>query len=311
MKTKDRPERQIDRLVRGLGAASAGLGLPMVARPAGVARLAGVDDIAAAPALIRGVGVRELGHAGLLLLGPRGSVWTRVVGDAMDLALMGQALRSRRGDRRSRLTVATVAVLGITAVDVYAAARTARSQHGNGRPGPLELSASTTVNKSPEEVYAFWRDLGNLPSFMGHLESVSDNGDGTSSWVAKAPLGKSVTWDAEITGEEPGRRLAWRSLQGADVDNSGTVHFAAAPGDRGAEVKVVLHYDVPGGALGRAAAKLFGEEPEQQVRDDLRRFKQVMETGQVVLSDGLPHGTEAKKQLLQRPARALTRRSTR
>ncbi len=311
MTSTQSPERGIDRLVRGLGLASAGLGVPMVWRPDAVARRVGVDDAAVATSVIRAVGARELLHAGLLLLGPRRFVWTRVAGDAMDLAVMGHALRSRRGERRSRLTVATVAVLGITAVDAYAAARTARAQHGNGRPGPLELQATTTVNRSPEEVYAFWRDLGNLPSFMGHLESVTDHGDGTSSWVAKAPLGKSVSWDAEITGEEAGRRLAWRSLEGAGVDNSGTVHFAAAPGDRGTEVKVVLHYDVPGGALGRATAKLLGEEPEQQVRDDLRRFKQVMETGQVVRSDGLPEGTDAKKQLLQRPARALKRRSTR
>jgi uncharacterized membrane protein len=304
MKTKDRPERQIDRLVRGLGVASAGLGLPMVARPSGVARVAGVDDIATAPALIRGVGVRELGHAGLLLLGPRRSVWTRVLGDAMDLALMGHALRSRSGDRLARLSLATLAVAGITAVDVRAALRTRGSQHGAGRPGPLELRASTTVNRPPEEVYAFWRELGRLPSFMGHLESVVENDDGTSHWVAHGPASKKVSWDAEITSEEPGRRLSWMSLPGADVENSGTVHFAPAPGDRGTEVSVVLHYDVPGGVLGRAVATLFGEEPEQQVRDDLRRFKQVIETGEVVRTEILPRGTEAKRRFLQGPARA-------
>ncbi|MFW5471135.1 SRPBCC family protein [Knoellia sp. CPCC 206435] len=304
MKTKDRPERQIDRLVRGLGVASAGLGLPMVLRPSGVARVAGVDDIATAPALIRGVGVRELGHAGLLLLGPRRSVWTRVVGDAMDLALMGHALRSRSGDRLGRLSLATLAVAGITALDVRAALRTRGSQHGAGRPGPLALRASTTVNRPPDEAYAFWRELDRLPSFMGHLESVVENDDGTSHWVAHGPAGKQVSWDAEITSEEPGRRLSWMSLPGADVENSGTVHFAPAPGDRGTEVSVVLHYDVPGGLLGRAVATLFGEEPEQQVRDDLRRFKQVIETGEVVRTEILPRGTEAKRRFLQGPARA-------
>lgn len=304
MKTMNRPERRIDRLVLGLGVASAGLGLPMVARPLGVARLAGVDDLATAPAVIRGVGVRELGHAGLLLLGPRRAVWTRVVGDVMDLALMGSALRSRSGTRLRRLALATVAVAGISALDVSAARRARSSQQGGGRPGPLELRASTTVNRPPEEVYAFWRDLGRLPSFMLHLESVVENDDGTSHWVAHGPAGKKVSWDAEITSEEPGRRLSWMSLPGADVENSGTVHVAAAPGDRGTEVSVVLHYDVPGGRLGRAVATLFGEEPEQQVRDDLRRFKQVLEAGEVVRTEILPRGTEAKRRFLQGPARA-------
>ncbi|MFW5467736.1 SRPBCC family protein [Knoellia sp. CPCC 206391] len=277
----------------------------MLWRPDGVARRVGVDDAASAPLVIRAVGARELLHAGLLLFGPRRAVWTRVAGDAMDVAVLGHAWSRRSGERRSRLAVATAAALGIAAVDGYAAVRTARSQHGSGRPGPLRLQASVTVNRTPEEVHAFWRDLGNLPSFMGHLKSVSERSDGTSHWVAKGPAGTSVSWDAEITGEEVGRRLAWKSLEGADVHNSGTVHFSPAPGDRGTEVKVVLHYDVPGGPLGRAAAKLLGEEPEQQVRDDLRRFKQVMETGEVVRSDGLPHGAEARKQLVQRSARAL------
>lgn len=296
------PERTTGRLVRALGLASASLGVPMLWRTEEVARLVGVDDNPQAATVIRAVGAREMAHAGLLLLGPQRSVWTRVVGDAMDLAVLGAALRERSGVRRTRTTVATLAVAGITALDLYAAARTGNRQHGRGRPGPLELHASVTVNKDPDEVYGFWRDLENLPTFMLHLKDVSEDGDGRSHWVANAPVRRKVRWDAEITGDEPGRRISWRSLPGADVDNSGTVHFAPAPGNRGTEVGVVLHYDVPGGRIGRIAAKLLGEEPEQQVRDDLRRFKQVMETGDVVRSNGLPHGTDARHQLAQRPA---------
>jgi uncharacterized membrane protein len=196
-------------------------------------------------------------------------------------------------------------VLGITGLDLYTAARTRNQQHGAGRPGPLELHASATVNKSPEEVYAFWRDLANLPTFMLHLRAVSEDADGRTHWVAEAPVRRKVQWDAEITGDEPGRRISWKSLPDADVDTSGTVHFAPAPGDRGTEVRVVMHYDIPGGRVGRVLAKVFGEEPEQQVRDDLRRFKQVMETGDVVRSDGLPHGTDARHQLVQRPAQPI------
>jgi uncharacterized membrane protein len=274
-----------------------------------VAHAAGVDDDASSRPLIRAVGVRELVAALLLLSGAQRSVWFRVAGDAADLALLGSALTGKKGDRARRVRGATGFVAALTAVDLYAALRRERDQHGPGRPGPLALQASVTVNKSPEETYAFWRDLTNLPRFMQHLESVTPvaDGDGRSHWVAKAPLGTSVSWDAEITSEEPGRRLAWKSLPGGRIDNSGTVHFAEAPGDRGTEVKVVLHYDIPGGRLGRAIARIAGENPVQQVRDDLRRFKQVIETGDIVRTDGLPGGTDAKKQGAQRPAQPLGR----
>ncbi len=302
--------RSTSLLVRGLGLGSAALGVPMLLQTDEVAALVGVDDDASSRPLIKAVGVRELAAAALLLVGPKRSVWFRVAGDAMDLALLGSAMSDRSGKREQRVRAATAVVAGLTAVDLYAALRSQRDQHGPGRPGPLRLEATVTVNKSAEEAFGFWRDLTNLPRFMVHLESVTPDpdSDARSHWVAKAPFGTSVSWDAEITSEEPGRRLAWRSLPGSRIDNSGTVHFAPAPGDRGTEVKVVLHYDVPGGRLGRAVATLFGEEPTQQVRDDLRRFKQVIETGDLVRSDGLPGGTEARKQGVQRPAQPLGRR---
>jgi uncharacterized membrane protein len=297
------PERTTDRLVRFLGLASAGLGVPMLWKTDEVAEASGVDDSRVAPAVIRAVGARELVHAALLLLGPSRSVWTRVAGDAADLAVLTRAVQSRTGERRARTTAVTVAVLGITALDLYVATRSARRQHGRGRPGPLELHASTTVNRSPHETYGFWRDFENLPSFMLHLRSVSVSGNGRSHWEANAPVRRKVRWDAEITGDEPGRRISWRSLPGADIDNSGTVHFAPAPDGEGTEVRVHLHYDVPGGRIGRMVAKLWGEEPEQQVRDDLRRFKQVLETGDLVRSDALPHGTDARHQFVQSAAK--------
>jgi uncharacterized membrane protein len=295
------PERSTDRLVRALGLASAGLGVPMLLRTESVARFAGVENGASGLTAVKATGARELAHAALLLLGPPGTVWTRVAGDAVDLTLLGRAISARKGKRRQRTTTAALAVGGIAAVDLYAALRTVNQQHGRGRPGPLQLQATVTVNKSPDEVYAFWRDFTNLPTFMLHLTSVTPLGDDgrRTRWEANAPLRRSVTWEAELTSEEPGRRIAWKSLPGSTIDNAGTVHFAPAPGDRGTEVKVVLHYSVPGGRLGQAVAKLLGEEPEQQVRDDLRRFKQVMETGDVVRSEGLPQGTDARHQVAQ------------
>ena len=302
----DRPDSSARRLARGLGLGSIALGAGPILAPEKLARKLGVDDHARAPGLIRAVGIRELVQGVVLLAAPARAVWLRVLGDAMDVALLGSAVGGRRGDRDRRTTTALAAVLGITALDVYAAARASRTgQHGRGRPGPLQLRASTTVNRSPQEVYAFWRDLENLPRFMLHLRSVADLGEGRSLWKANAPMRKTVTWEAEMTGDEPGRRISWQSLPGADVDNSGTVHFTPAPDGKGTEVSVTLHYDVPGGAIGRAVAKLLGEEPEQQVRDDLRRFKQVMETGDIVRTETLPDGTDAGRQFLQRPAQAL------
>ena len=170
----------------------------------------------------------------------------------------------------------------------------------------MELTATTTIRRPASEVYAFWRDLENLPTFMAHLEEVRATGERTSHWSAAAPFGKDVGWDAEIVDEVPGEKIAWRSTANADVPNAGTVRFAPAPDGVSTEVHVVLVYDIPGGAVGKAVAKYFGEEPHQQLDDDLRRLKQVLETGEVVRSDGAPWGKRARKEFPQRPAQPLS-----
>jgi uncharacterized membrane protein len=141
----------------------------------------------------------------------------------------------------------------------------------------VKVEESVTINKSPEELYRFWRNFENLPRFMDHLESVKTSGANRSHWVAKGPAGSSVQWDAEIYNEKENELIAWRSLEGADVDNAGSVHFTPATGGGGTEVRVSLKYNPPGGIVGAAIAKLWGEEPAQQIREDLQRFKQVME----------------------------------
>lgn len=299
----DRPEADARPLARTLGLVSLALGVPAVAAPDAVSRLVGVDDSATAPRVVSAVGYRELVHAVTLLVGSPTTVWTRVAGDVVDLVTLGQALAHRSGERRTRVTATTAVVAGLTAVDLVAALRSRGSgQHGRGRPGPLVAQAATTIRRSPRQVYDYWRDLENLPTFMTHLRSVTDDGGGRSTWTADAPIRRSVRWQAELTGDVPGQRISWKSLPGADVDNSGTVHFAPTPDGEATEVRVRLHYDVPGGAVGRAVARLWGEEPVQQVNDDLRRFKQILETGSVVVSDGLPHGVDSGHQLSQRPA---------
>ena len=146
----------------------------------------------------------------------------------------------------------------------------------------IHVEQAFTVNKTPWELYQYWRDFTNLPKIMSHLESVTVIDDKRSHWVAKAPAiaGGKVEWDAEIINDEPNALIAWRSLADADVDNAGSVRFVPAPGDRGTEVKVVIDYIPPAGRLGKWVAKLFGEAPDQQIEDDLRKFKRVMETGQ-------------------------------
>lgn len=292
------PGPGLRRTARLLGLASAGLGASMLARPRDVARLSGVDDSPTAVGVLTAVGARELLHATGLLAGRPRWAWTRVAGDAMDLTAMGVALRNRHGDRARRLTDATIAVGGLALLDVVTALASLRSGRSSGT---RVVSAATTVNKPPQEVYAFWRDLEHLPQFMAHVREVRTLDGRRSHWVAEAP-GRPVAWNAEITEDRPGRSLRWRSTGRADVDNEGSVEFAAAPGGRGTEVRVRLSYVQPGGRAGRLVAKVLGESPDQQIRDDLTRFKQVLETGEVVRSEGTPEGPMARRLARQRSA---------
>lgn len=168
----------------------------------------------------------------------------------------------------------------------------------------VEVKAAVTVRRPRPEVYAFWWDLEGFPDFMIHLESVQLTGDRHSHWVATAPAGRTVEWEAEIVEERENELIAWRSLPGADVHNEGRVRFVDAPRGQGTEIHVELSYDAPAGAAGDLLAKLFGEQPEQQVKDDLRRAKQILETGEVVRSEGSPEGISARRQARQRPAQA-------
>lgn len=148
------------------------------------------------------------------------------------------------------------------------------------------------VNKSSEELYNFWRGFEKLPSFMSHIISVRQLDDQHSEWTVKAPsiVGGQMTWKAKITTNHPNNTIEWETEPGSDVHHKGQVTFTRAPGDRGTYVKVELSYAPPAGQLGRWIAKLFGDEPEQQIRSDLRKFKQLMETGEVATVEGQPRG---------------------
>ena len=156
----------------------------------------------------------------------------------------------------------------------------------------VHVEKAIAIDKSPEELFSFWREFDNLPRFMKHLESVTCSGLNRSHWVAKGPAGKNVEWDAEIYNEKPNEMIAWRSLEGADIVNAGSVHFKPL-GVRGTEVKVVLNYNLPGGKISALFAKLFGSEPGQMIADDLRRLKQILETGEAATIEGQPSGRVA------------------
>jgi uncharacterized membrane protein len=206
----------------------------------------------------------------------------------MDLALLGTAVLSDKA-KLGRVAAVTAAVAGVTALDLVCSQQLSRSPDARAPGGGIRVRKAITINRSPEDLYRFWRDFENLPRFMRHLESVRVLDDGRSHWVARGPGGSRVEWDAEITLDVANQLIAWRSLEG-DVDTAGSVRFERAPGGRGAVVRVDMQYRPPAGAMGALIARLFGEEPEQQVPEELRRFKQVMEAGEIPTTEGQPQG---------------------
>jgi uncharacterized membrane protein len=278
-------------LAKALGWFSLGLGIAQLTAPKRLNRMIGAREDSKSRTMMLAVGVREIA-AGVGLLTqarPAAWAWGRVAGDAMDLALVGNALTSDEHDRPRTAATAT-ALLAITALDVYCAQRLTQTRRdamtkADAKHQGTRVRKSITVNRPASEVYAFWRNFENLPRFMQHLESVQMTGGGRSHWKAKAPAGTTVEWDAETTEDRPNQLIAWRSVEGADVSNAGVVRFVPAAGGRGTEIHVDLRYEPPAGKVGELVAKLFGEEPSQQVDGDLRRFKQVLEIGEVVYSD--------------------------
>jgi uncharacterized membrane protein len=182
---------------------------------------------------------------------------------------------------------------------VYAAAgiNTASDREGTrealgGTRGVL-VEEVVTINASASQLYAFWRKLEQLPRFMDHLVSITQIDERRSHWVAKAPGRRTVEWDAEIINEVPGELIGWRTLDGADVVSAGSVRFKRAPGNRGTEVRVRLQYEPPAGKIGATVAWLLGHDPSQAIREDLRRFKQLMEAGEIPTTAGQPRGKQS------------------
>ncbi|HUR95406.1 MAG TPA: SRPBCC family protein [Gemmatimonadales bacterium] len=204
-------------------------------------------------------------------------------------ALLGYSLRQRR--MRALLIPLGGALLkramtGVCEVNRALGRNSARDEQtmspvaslhrGEGR----KIEEAVTINRPRDELYRFWRHFENLPRFMDNLESVTVLDDKRSHWVAKGPVGTRVEWDAEIHNEIENELIAWRSLPGADVDQAGSVHFSPVH-NGGTDVRVIMRYSPPAGKLGDAVAHVLGDDPDRQIADDLRRFKQVMDAGEV------------------------------
>lgn len=154
----------------------------------------------------------------------------------------------------------------------------------------VKVVTTLTINRPPADLYGFWMNLENLPRFMNHLQEVRVLDKRRSHWVAKAPAGRTAQWDAEIINQKANDLVAWRSCAGSEIQNAGSVRFKPAPAGRGTEMTVSLEYVPPGGTIGKIIAHWFGEEPAQQLSADLRRFKAMMETGEIPTTEGQPVG---------------------
>jgi len=209
--------------------------------------------------------------------------WGAMVGGSA-LALYGLTRRSKTG-------AAVAATGGLLA---FAGARI------SSQPQSIHAEASFTVNVPPEEAYRFWLNLENLPRFMSHLESVRDLGNGKSEWITRGPMQMEVKWTAQVVDQRDGQWIVWRSDPDSALPNSGSVQFRRAPGNRGTEVTVAMQYMPPAGPVGKAFAMLFGKDPSRAIYEDLRHFKQLMETGEIATTVGQPHGRRSAKVRLKK-----------
>lgn len=286
--------RRASTLGRALGWLSLGLGIGATLQSRRMSAAIGMESREGA---VRVAGARELTAAyGLLSAGdPTPWLWSRVAGDVMDLLMLGAA--ARRRPRRNRALTAFGIVAAVTAIDVWAGFSAARRKElqrpeyaASGRAeGAIE--ESLIVNKSPEQCYSYWRKLEQVPRFMSLLRSVTEIDAQRSHWVLEAAPGVHIEWDAELTHDDPGRRLAWRSLPNPRIAHVGVVRFNPAPGKRGTVVRVITHYRLlPGFDGPRYLTSLFESAPRARVREDLRRFKQLLETGEVPTTEGQSHG---------------------
>jgi len=292
MRQRDQENEQggLDRLVTGLGWFSVGLGTAQLLAPKQVARLAGLSTKGPACMTMRLFGAREL-MSGLGILRRRApSRWlmARVAGDLLDLSALGSSFFSkekrfrRRASTRGRLTTALASVAAVTALDVLGYRGTTKKERRLESPREAaELKAAITIDRSAQDLYAFWREVENLPRFMTHVASVEGIDERRSRWTMKVPGTPSASWEATIVEDRPGELIGWRTegSLASQIMEGGEVSFQPAPGGRGTEVHVVLR--TAGATLPSALARWLKKVPQRWLAHELRLFKQLMELGEI------------------------------
>jgi uncharacterized membrane protein len=286
----DRESIDRESINRLLGWFSLGLGVTQLLAPRALGRAIGVGE---QTTVMRLCGAREI-VSGLGLLSGRAPAtfaMARVAGDAMDLALLGASLTSNQANP-NRIAAAATAVAGVAAIDLYASKLDVQASLA-GAPQDSALAVSLIINSQPQRVYEFWRQLDNLPRFMQHLASVEVVDERVSRWVARGAGGLRLQWESEIVEDRPNEFISWRTREGSTIQHSGSVRFEPAPGGRGTVVRVELLHGAPGGRVAAQAAKVLGAAPAAAIREDLRRLKQLLETGEIPTTRGQPSGARS------------------
>ena len=295
-------------LAQGLGWFSVLSGIAALLAPRTVGSAAGLGSNNSS--VMRSIGMRELatGVGILTRKNPAPWLWARTAGDVVDLALLAGGIRPGNPDR-GKAALSFITLTGVLALDALAASHLTRHAghplvSGVAAPTDLYFETSIATTRSPQECYQFWRNIDNLPRFMRSVESVQRLDERRFHWVAKGAaatgLATALEWDCEITEDRPGAALAWRTLDGALVPNAGSVIFEPAPNGRGTIVRLSIHYSPIDGQLTSGLAKLLRQDPQSQVREDLRRFKQLLETGEFATTRGQSTG---RRSLVGRAAR--------
>jgi uncharacterized membrane protein len=285
-------EEAAQRLARALGWFSVGLGLASLVAPHRLAQMIGLGQHGANVTLLRAIGARELASGvGILTQeNPSNWLWTRVGGDALDLALLTRAMGDEDADR-GRVAATTAAVIGVTAVDAFATRQFIQDEGALARETAQtpahepRVASAITVNAPIGEVFAAWEGFATLPRFMDSFATVRVTDDHLSHWRASLPGGLNISWDAVITNVVPNERIAWRTGDTSNLSGSGQVRFRPAPANQGTEVLFEARFDPPGGELGSKIAGLFTDPLGVKLNNDLRRFKQLTELGEIVKSD--------------------------
>ena len=276
-----------ERLARGLGWFSIGLGLAEAVAGGRLSRSLGMEKRAG---LVRVFGLREVASGVAILAqgNPAPGVWARVGGDALDLAALGFALPGAAG-KQGRIGAALAAVAGITALDVVCAQQLGGAAGGAGAPARgIGATRTLTIGKPADELYHLWREPQTLPRVMAGTADVVATGAGQAQWRLSGPLGRALEWETRIVEERPGELVRWESMPGAAVRNEGSASFRPGPAGWGTEVTLRVRLDPPGGLLAAAAALLPGGAQRIAVAKALRRFQNLAETGEIPATEPQP-----------------------